>query len=152
MTSSSRSGGGKWQTVGRRDRASVDVLPVPEFEDDERPEPERMLTSSGHVLVDDARDERRVEVAALSCAAGQKDVGKQLAYAAAEPAAERYFEAAFAPVQDVARQQRRRRLLQDVLPPAVTDLQVGRQLRGKVDDLVVEERHARFDRMRHAHA
>ena len=49
-------------------------------------------------------------------------------------------------------QERRRDFLQHVLPPAVLDLERRRQRRREVDDLVVEQRHARLDRMRHAHA
>ena len=93
-----------------------------------------------------------LEIAALQARRRQQRVGEQLAQVAAEPDAERHAEALLAPVEDVARQQRGRHFLQHVLAPAVLDLQRRRQRGRELDDLVVEQRHARLDRVRHAHA
>ena len=63
----------------------------------------------GEVLVHESADERRLEVAALQARARQQRVREQLAKVAAEPDAERHAEPLLAAVQDLARQQCRRR-------------------------------------------
>ena len=47
-------------------RGRVEILPVPELEDQQLPEPQRVIAASGQVLVQQPVDERRLEVAALA--------------------------------------------------------------------------------------
>ena len=109
--------------------------------------------SAGEVLVDEPVDERRLEIAALARSRRLEHVGEQLGQAAAEPDAERHAEALLLPVEDRRRQQRAHATsFSTCLRRPFVILKRRRQRRREVDDLVVEQRHARLDRVRHAHA
>src|SRR5215831_15223948 len=49
---------------GRADRG-VEILPVPELEDEQLPQPQRVVALAGEVLAQEPADERGVEIAAL---------------------------------------------------------------------------------------
>src|SRR6185436_5741292 len=102
--------------------ARIEILTMPEFEHDERPQPERMVTSSGHVLADEPFDEPRLEVAALPRPRRQQHIGEEFPQIPTEPRTDRYGEALLAAVEDLGWQQTGRRLLQNVFAPAVPDL------------------------------
>ena len=70
---------------------------------------------------------------------------------ALEPCAHRRAEAALLALQDVRAAARRQRLLHHVLQPPAADLHVLRHARGELHQLVIEQRHAAFQRHRHAH-
>ena len=57
----------------------VDVLLVPFFEDDQLPQPQRMVALAGDVLVDDLANEPRLEIAALEARRRQQRVGEEFA-------------------------------------------------------------------------
>src|SRR5581483_12077139 len=100
-------GCGVWQRASQWRR----VLLMPPLENDELPEPQRVVAPAREMLVDHAAHECRLEVAALQGRRREERIGEQLAEIPAEPRAERHAEALLATVQDVGRQQRRRDLL-----------------------------------------
>ena len=89
--------------------AASTILPVPELEDEQLPEPQRVVALAGQVFVDEAVDERRLEVAALARRRRPQHVGEEVAQAAAEPDAERHAEALLPAIEDLGRQQAPRR-------------------------------------------
>ena len=93
-----------------------------------------------------------LEVPALQTLGRQQRIGEQLAQTAPEPEPRGTPKPCLRPVQNIARQSARCDLLEHVLPTAVPDLERGRQRDANVDHLVVEQRHARLDRVRHAHS
>ena len=94
------------------------------------------------MFADQPADESRLKVAAIERPRRQQGVGKHLPQIPAEPDPERYTETLFAAIENLARQQRRRDFLQDVLAAAVLDFERRRQRKRKLHDLVVEERNA----------
>ena len=138
-------GCGQWKSL-------IHVLLMPPLEDDELPETQRVVALAREVLVHELPHEQRLEVAALEARRRQQRVGEELPEISAEPRAKRYAEPLLAPIQNLGRQQRRRDFLQHVLAAAILDLQRRRQRRRELDDVVVEQRDARLDRVRHAHA
>ena len=99
----------------------VQVLAVPELEDEQLPQPQRVIAASGQVLVDDPVDERRFEVAALPRSRRLQHVREHLGQSAAEPDAERNAESLFLPIRMPAGSSDRSRLLQDVLAAAIPE-------------------------------
>jgi hypothetical protein len=74
-----------------------------------------------------------------------------LACSSAEPAADRHGESHLPPGQDLVRQEVPHRPAQDVFRRAASQLEpLGKRGR-KLDELMVEERHAALDRRGHAH-
>src|SRR5436305_4451018 len=67
----------------------VEILPVPQLEDEQLPQAQGVIALAAKVLPQQPADERRVEVAALARARGVENVRKQVRESAAEPGAER---------------------------------------------------------------
>ena len=103
-----KSGNARYPTWAAGDayRGRIEVLPVPQLEDEQLPQPQRVIALAGEVLPQQARDERRLEVAALLRARRVEDVGEETRQSAAEPGAERDAEALLAPLENRVRQQR----------------------------------------------
>src|SRR5438034_9759578 len=120
---------------------------MPPFEYDELPQPQRVIAPARKMLVEQPLDERGLEILESGAGRRQKRVDEQLAKIAAEPYAKRHTEALLRPVEQIARQQARRHFLQHVLAPAVFDLHRRGQRRGEREYLVVEQRHARLERV-----
>ena len=93
----------------------------------------------------------RLDDAALTAARVEQHVARDGAPLAAHPDPERHRESHLLPRQDLGRDDRLHRLAQDPLGREPAQLQPGRQRRGELDELVIEERHPALDRRRHAH-
>jgi hypothetical protein len=111
-----------------------------------------VIAHAADMFLNKSTDECRVEIPALQRARRQQRVGEQLAQAAAEPDVERDGKALLAAVDQSGGKQRRGDFFEDVFAPSISDLQRRRQRECEVDDLVVEQGHTRFDRVRHARA
>ena len=111
-----------------------------------------MVSLAGEVRFDQPPDKRRLEIAALKTGGRQQRVSEQFPEVPPEPDTERDAESLLRPIEDLLWQQRRRHFLENVLPAPIRDLQGRRKAGGERNDLVVEQWHARFNGMRHAHA
>ena len=93
-----------------------------------------------------------VVVTPVQAALGKQHIVDQAAPRAGEPAGQRNGEADFAPVDRLLGDVALGEALEHDLGAQPADLQVLRQARGELDQLVVEERHASLDAGCHAHA
>src|ERR1044072_8073157 len=114
--------------------ACVQVLTVPQLEEDESPEPQGVVAAPGDVLANHAIHERRIEVSAFASRLRSKDIGEKLAEVAAKPAADRYGEALFPPIENLWREQSRRSFLEDVLLPSVLYLETSGNGSSEIND------------------
>jgi hypothetical protein len=94
------------------------------------------------MLAQEPRHERALEVAALPRARGIENLVEQIREPATEPDAEWDAEPLLAPVENPRRQQGTQRLLEYVLAAAITNLEARGKRGRKIDDVVVEQRHA----------
>ena len=126
---------------------------MPALEDDELPQAKRVIARAADVLMDERRGRRPARSSRAADSRGDSSVSanssrrlprNQTSSGTPNPCLRRSISA--------RRKEPGCHFLQHVLPAAVPDLQRGRQRRGEVDHLVVEQRHARLDRVRHAHA
>ena len=123
---------------------------MPQLEYDEGPESQGVIAASADVLANHSIDESAIEIPAFAGGPGAQHVGKEFAQVSAKPATDRNGEALFASVQDFLREKGRCRFFENVFLAAILDLEVRGDTGGKINDAVVEERHPRLDRMRHA--
>src|SRR5438045_7598593 len=130
---------------------AVDIVVVPALEYDELPQAQRVVAAAGEMLVEKAPHERRLKIVGGRRRALQR-VGEQITEFAAEPDTKRHAEALLGSIEEIARKQARSHLFQYVLAASVFDFERRRKRCCKRDHLVVEQRYARLDRVRHAYA
>src|SRR2546423_5041363 len=150
------SGSHRRQTFGFESRGRccfhvVNVGAVPEFEHEERPKLRRMIPPPVLVFVEQRLDVTRLDVTALARAR----LAERFAYAPAQlvvnPLLDGHAEALLGPVQNFRRHEVAHRALEDVLRLKAAHLQRGGDARDELYQLLVEQRHARFERGGHAH-
>src|SRR4249919_1445452 len=115
-----------WSLPGgarRGSRRGIKIAALPELEDEQLPESQRVIAASRKMLVHQPIHEPRVEVPSLPGPSRHKDIREHVCESASKPDAKRNSEPLFPSIEDSIRQQRADRLLQDVLPPAVFDLE-----------------------------
>src|SRR5437764_2440157 len=111
LPSARRYGDVKWKSRCGEWKAAapcIDVLLMPALEDDELPQPQRMVAPARQMIVDQLLDERRLEIPAGETGWREQRVGEQLPQIASEPDAERHAESLLAPIEQVARHEPRR--------------------------------------------
>src|SRR4029079_15639227 len=111
-------------------------MAVAKLEDEQLPQPQRVVARPREVLAEQPGHKDRLEKAALLRARRSEHVEEETGEPAAEPAAERHPEALLAPVENRVGQQRAEGFLEDVFPSSVADLEARRQRRREVDHLV----------------
>ncbi len=131
---------------------AVEIPPVPELEHQERPQSRRVIATPGHVLGDQAVDEPRLEVTTLPRARRRSTSAIQSLSWSAEPdrRAERQSPAFRRASISAGRSVAAACFNTCLRAPCLIFMSDGREA-ANVDDLVVEQRHARLDRVRHAH-
>src|SRR5437762_9965100 len=92
----------------------------------------------------------RIEYSGRREPGAEDGIAQSLPQRPAEPARQRNREALLGPVQDLARQIRLHRLLQQVLALLTADLQCGRQGRQPFHQRMIHQRLADLERMGHA--
>ena len=92
-----------------------------------------------------------IEDAALARAAIEQDVARHGVPRAARPCGKRYRKAHLRPVEDRCRQYIGHCFAENALGRPARQLPVVRQAGAELHELVIEERHAAFDRRSHAH-
>ena len=97
-----------------------------------------------------AADVAAIEPATIEQAAGEQLALDPPAEVAAQPLRHRRTEAHLAAVDDLIRDESAYGFFEQVLRHPAADLIAHRDVHGELDQLVIEERHARFDRSRHA--
>ena len=96
-------------------------------------------------------DVGRVEDSAPAAPLGEQQLAHEAPEPAPEPVPERHREAVLRPVDDRVRQDPPHGLLEHVLRRAAAQVELRRDRRRELDQLVIEQRHASLDRVRHAH-
>ena len=137
----------------RFDRRTVEVFAVPQLEHQQLPEPQRVVAAAGEVLAHDAIDERRLEIAALARARALQRVEHEVREAdggtrCRSARRSRCFgraKTSAGRIDAAACFSTRLRSPPSIFIDAGSDA-------ANDDDLVIEQRHARLDRVRHAHA
>ncbi len=117
----------------------------------QRHQPVGTVDEIGRVRRDQRVDRRGAEQAARVDRVRRQQVADQRRQIPLEPRAHRRAEAPLLAVEDVGGKHALQRRLHHVLQPAAADLDVLRNARRELDQLVVEQRHAAFERHRHAH-
>src|SRR5258708_6636684 len=108
-------------------RGRIEVLAMPQLQDQQLPQPERVIAPAGEMLLQQARHEHGLEVSALLRSGSVEDLGEQPRQSPAEPGTERNPEALLFAIQNAGREHRAQRFLHDVLPAAVPALEAGAQ-------------------------
>src|SRR5205823_10718816 len=109
--------------IWRPDAAAVEVLPMPQFEHQQLPQSKRVIARAGQMFANQPSNERRFEVPTLLGSRGMQDVGKQICQSSSEPHAERHAKTLLTSLEDACRKHRPERLLQDVLPASIFNLE-----------------------------
>src|SRR5438552_7352623 len=130
---------------------AVEERPAPQLEGDEGPDLEVQLASLV-VAPQEALDVPRVEEAAPPGRLRQEQLADEGAQPAAEPAAQGDGKALLGPAEDRRGDEAAQRALEDVLARPSPQLQLGGDGGRELDELVVQQGHARLDRVGHAHA
>ena len=129
----------------------VEVQPAPDFEVDQR---QQVIGAVGLlllVLANRALHGIRIEQAAARHALARQHVAQHRRQFGTQPGAHRRAEAALLTMQDVVRQHAFERSLHHVLQLAAPHLERARHAGRQLDEPLVEQRHAAFERHRHAH-
>src|SRR6185503_19532478 len=79
----------------------VEILPMPELEDDQAPEPQRVIAAARQVFANEAIDEPAIEISAFLRGARQQHIREEFAEVSSEPAADRYGKSLLAAIEDV---------------------------------------------------
>ena len=109
-----------------------------------------MIGEPAAMLVERALHLDSVEETGARCAGGIPRLESEIAEAACEPVRERHLEAKLGASARPRRQPRFDRLSQYVFSDAAAQLEIGRHGQSPVDEMMREERNARFERMCHA--
>src|SRR5882672_12579558 len=129
----------------------VHEQPVPDFQVEHHPDPLLPVYAAPDVITHDAAHHVRVVVTPVQAAIGKQHVVDQAAPRPGEPAGQGNGETDFATVDGLAGDVALGEPLENDLRAQSADLQVLRQARGELDQLVIEERHAGLDAGPHAH-
>ena len=132
-------------------RRAVHELPEPQLQHHQAPEPVAMVLSAVAMLVPEAGDGAVVEDAAIAQPAVEQQRVDHRRQRPAQPRADRRFEAVLRPIDDGFRDAPLEQPAQQVLAPAVLQLQARRHRGGELEQLVIEQRLARLERHGHAH-
>ena len=109
-----------------------------------------MIADAGFVLFDNLLDHVRVEPPGIGNLAFQERVAHTLAQGAPEPAGQRNREAHLGAIQDIGGQHGLHAFLQQELALALAHLEVRGEGRQPFHQLVIHQRFADFERVRHA--
>ena len=131
-------------------RPGVDDVAQEGLEHQQGPQRRAVVALARLMGVDQVLQILAVEPAGRQQARAQHGLAHARLQRAAEPACQRHRETHLRPVQDVVRQLRLHRLLQQELALLPAHLQVRRQRGQPLDQRVVHQRFAHFERVRHA--
>ena len=104
---------------------------MPELEHEQLPEAQRVIACAADMFLDQAGDERRLEIAPLPRSRCIEHVGEEIGQSPAEPDAHRHAEALLPAVENSRGQQRPQRLFQNVLAAAACDLEADGSVAAK---------------------
>ena len=124
--------------------------PLPHFEVHEKPKPIAVI-GAGLMLLNERTNAVWIEDLSSSGAFAQHELLHNGLKVAAQPAANRHGKSHFSASQNLDRQQIANGFTKHRLAGEATHFQSRRKRSHILDQLIVEERHAAFDRRRHAH-
>src|SRR5438093_12738353 len=124
---------------------------MPDFQGERQPDALLPVDAASDMIAHDTTHHVGVVVAAVKAAIGKQYVVDQAAPRPGEPAGQGNGETDFAAVNGLAGNVALGEPLENDLRAQAADLQVLRQTRGELDQLVIEERHAGLDAGSHAH-
>src|SRR6476660_3491959 len=85
-------------------RAFVNILAVPQLEDQQLPEAQRMISTAAQMFMDESVDESGLEVAALAGTRRSQDIGEHIGQSTAKPDAKRHPKSLFLSIENLCRQ------------------------------------------------
>src|ERR1051325_7112435 len=128
----------------------INKSPAPQFEGDESPELQ-VHGAASIVHFDQSLEIWLSENTSVDAGFRQEEIAHERPELSTEPVAQRNRKTALRPIQSVVRQNAFHRLLKNVFRRDAHQLEFRRYGCGKLDKFVVQEGHASFDRMCHAH-
>src|SRR5215470_4090665 len=137
-------------TGGARKEMPIDEEAIPPFKAHQRPQQKPVIMTIARVLLEDALDLARLEEAAVPGRSGQEqapDVGERVGLV---PGAIGWGEPLLAAIENVVGKKTAHGLAEDPLSLSLPELEIGRDPCREVDEVVVQEGHARFDGVGHA--
>ena len=145
--------GGAYAAIRPRRRVGlVHDLAQEGVEHQQRPQRRAVVAASRLVVLDEVLEIPPLEIAGRGEPFAEQRVAHALPQRPAEPARERHRESHLRPIQDLRRQVRLHRLLEQVLALLPADLERRRQRRQPFDERMIHQRLAHFERVRHARA
>src|SRR5712692_9368609 len=117
---------------------------MPHLELKQSPNSSGVIGAALLMLPDQALDLGAAEVPAADRTRIEEDLLREFAEIGAEPRGQRYPKPHLSPLEDLLRQPRPQRVLEDLLSGSPGKLQIGRKCSGELHELVVEKRRARF--------
>ena len=130
-------------------------MPMPDLQNEQRPKTLAQIQQPRAALlvaVPNFFDGGRLEVAAIEETLAEQKSFSQRAPLVAKPVAHRDAETHLLAREYFRRQERFHRFFKNELAAVVVKFPFGRQTGGQLDDAIIEQRRADFERMGHAHA